>query len=262
MIYGKLPVVFLGILASEKNGSINSIIVRYILEHLEDMKDIGIQQFAEDCNVSTSSISRFCRDIGLEGFSELKMILKQAHLQKGPEVSRGCFQERKHSYTQQTIGGIHQVYDSLNESDVLELVQDIKNYENVAAFGLMKAETAALILQSDLLMYGKQIFTNLSFKEQTDYILAAQERQLIILFSFTSSYFDYAPLKPFLRKKQHPKIWMVTGGNTNVPSFVHKCLRFASTQNHFEHPSQLDFVATILAQEYNFLNQIESKSIR
>lgn len=252
MIYGKLPVVFLGLLASEKKGSTNSIIASYILEHLEDMKDIGIQQFAEDCNVSTSSISRFCRDVGLEGFSELKMILNQANLQKGPEASQGCFQERKKSYTEMTQSAIQQVSDSLNEPDVIELVQDIINHEKVAAFGLMKAETAALILQSDLLMYGKQIFSNLSFREQTDYILNADEQHLIILFSFTSSYFDYAPLKPFLRKKNRPRIWMVTGGNTNVPSFVHKCLRFKSTQNHFEHPSQLDFVATIIAQEYNF----------
>ncbi|QTU82534.1 MurR/RpiR family transcriptional regulator [Carnobacteriaceae bacterium zg-C25] len=255
MIYGKLPVVFLGLLASEKSGSTNSIIAKFILENLEDMKDIGIQQFATECNVSTSSISRFCREIGLEGFSELKMILNQANLQKGPEASQGCFQERKKAYTQQTVGGIQRVSDSLNESDLMELVQDIKKYDNVAAFGLMKAETAALILQSDLLMYGKQIFTNLSFKEQTDYILDADDNQLIILFSFTSSYFDYAPLKPFLRKKRQPKIWMVTGGNTNTPSFVHKCLKFKSSQNHFEHPSQLDFVATILAQEYNYFNQ-------
>ncbi|MCQ8274893.1 hypothetical protein NF437_10430, partial [Streptococcus suis] len=76
---GKLPVVFLWILACEKNGSKNSIIASYILEHLEYMKDIGIQKFAEDCNVSTSSISRFCRDVCLESFSELKMIFNQVN---------------------------------------------------------------------------------------------------------------------------------------------------------------------------------------
>ena len=128
MIYGKLPVVFLGLLASEKKGSTNSIIASYILEHLEDMKDIGIQQFAEDCNVSTSSISRFCRDVALRLF-RIKNDFESTNLQKGPEASQGCFQERKKSYTEMTQSAIQQVSDSLNEPDVIELVQDIINHE-------------------------------------------------------------------------------------------------------------------------------------
>ena len=251
MIYGKLPIVFLGLLASEKSGSTNSIIATYILDNLEEMKEIGIQQFAQNCNVSISSISRFCREVGLESFAELKMILNQANLDKGPAATDGCFSERILSYKEQTLDGIQQVSTSLSEYQINELVQDLVSYKKVAAFGLMKAETAALILQSDLLMYGKQVFKNLSFKEQMDYILEAGEDELIILFSFTSSYFDYASLKPFLRKKKHPKIWMITGGNTSAPTFVHRCIRFSSKQSHFEHPSQLAFVATIIAQEYN-----------
>ena len=38
MIYGKLPVVFLSTIASEKKGSTNSVIASYILDHLEEMK--------------------------------------------------------------------------------------------------------------------------------------------------------------------------------------------------------------------------------
>lgn len=259
MIYGKLPIVFLGLLASEKNGSTNSIIASYILENLDEMKEIGIQQFAQNCNVSVSSISRFCREVGLESFAELKMILNQANLHKGPAATDGCFSERIQSYTEQTLEGIRQVSNSLSESLLKELVEDLVGFKKVAVFGLMKAETAALILQSDLLMYGKQVFTNMSFKEQMDHILEAGEDELIILFSFTSSYFDYASLKPFLRKKKHPKIWMITGGNTSAPTFVHKSIRFLSKQNHFEHPSQLSFVATIIAQEYNVFMQEKNR---
>ena len=36
MIYGKLPVVFLSVIASEKNGSTNSVIASYLLEHMEE----------------------------------------------------------------------------------------------------------------------------------------------------------------------------------------------------------------------------------
>ncbi|MFS9438686.1 hypothetical protein, partial [Streptococcus sobrinus] len=63
------------------------------------------------------------------------------------------------------------------------------------------------------------------------YILNSNEKQLILLFSFTSSYFDYTSiktLKKFLRRKKHPRIWMITGGQSNAPSFVHRTLRFSS----------------------------------
>lgn len=251
MIYTKLPIVFLSLLASEKNGSTNSIIASYILNNLDDMKDMGIVQFARKCNVSIASISRFCREIGLDSFAELKMILNQSNLKKGPGANDGIFYERISDYASEIANGINQVTLSISESDILELVEDLVNYKKVASFGLMKAATAALILQSDLLMYEKQITTYIAFKEQMDYILKAAADELIILFSFTGSYFDYFTLKPFLKKKKHPKIWMITGSNSIVPDFVHKCIRFSSNHNHFWHPSQLNFLATIIAQEYN-----------
>ena len=46
MIYGKLPVVFLSVIASEKNGSTNSVIASYLLEHMEEVKNLGIKEMA------------------------------------------------------------------------------------------------------------------------------------------------------------------------------------------------------------------------
>ena len=48
MIYGKLPVVFLSTIASEKNGSINSVIASYILDHLDELQDMGIKDIAKN----------------------------------------------------------------------------------------------------------------------------------------------------------------------------------------------------------------------
>lgn len=251
MIYSKLPIVFLGLLASEKKESTNSIIASYILDNIEKMQTIGIKNFADSCNVSISSISRFCREIGLENFSELKLILMQADLSKGTEAINGTFKERINTYAKKTVTGISKIISSINENDMNELIADIYAFNKVAIFGLMKAETSALILQSDLLMYGKRAYTNLSYKEQRDYILNANKDDLIIIFSFTNSYFDYLSLKSsFIKKKNPPKIWTISGGVNSPATFVHKCLRFNSDYNHFEHPSQLNFLATVIAQEY------------
>lgn len=75
MIYGKLPVVFLSVIASEKSGSTNSIIADYILNHMDEVKNLGIKEIAERCHVGTGSVSRFCKDIGLQDFVELRELL-------------------------------------------------------------------------------------------------------------------------------------------------------------------------------------------
>ena len=70
MIYDKLPIVFLSTLVSEKNGSTNSQIAAYILNHLEEVQNLGIKEIAKECNVAVSSISRFCKEVGLRDFAE------------------------------------------------------------------------------------------------------------------------------------------------------------------------------------------------
>ena len=48
MIYDKLPIVFLSTLVSEKNGSTNSQIAAYILNHLEEVQNLGIKEIAKE----------------------------------------------------------------------------------------------------------------------------------------------------------------------------------------------------------------------
>ena len=75
MIYGKLPVVFLSVLTSEKKDSTNHQIATYILEHIDEMQNIGIQDLAKRCHVAMSSISRFCKEIGLKRFCTAQRII-------------------------------------------------------------------------------------------------------------------------------------------------------------------------------------------
>jgi len=72
MIYNKLSIILLTQIASQPNDTTDSQIAYYILNHLDDIQNDSISELAMKCNVSNSSISRFCRNIGLNDFSELK----------------------------------------------------------------------------------------------------------------------------------------------------------------------------------------------
>ena len=187
MIYGKLPVSFLMALASEKNGSTNSAIAQTLLENLDAVRGMGIRELAAFCHVAPSSVSRFCRELGFEGYAELREVLETARLYyERPSAAAGP-RRRAEEYLQKTADSLRLAAASDDLLKLRKLCGEIDHYPRVAAFGLLKAEAAAISLQCDLLMLGRQIFTNASYAQQMDYILSAGEEDLILLFSCTGS---------------------------------------------------------------------------
>lgn len=250
MIYQKLPVVFLSTIASEKKGSTNSEIATYLLDHLNEVQKIGISEMAKRCHVANSSISRFCKEIGLADFNELKELLLEQNIHFEKQSNHLSGQERIKEYSNTVKQSIDEVTDSINLNQIHALCKDIHNYDHIAAFGLLKAASAAICLQGDLLMQGKQIYTNISFQEQMDHIFNADENQLIIIFSYTGSYFDYKEIRALKHQLSRPKIWMITGNEIDYPDYIDNTIIFKSKHDQSSHPYQLQFIENIIAQEY------------
>lgn len=250
MIYGKLPIVFLSTLASEKSGSTNGIIARYLLDHLDEVQDLGIKEMAQQCHVAASSISRFCKDIGLADFMELKDLLLNETLSFETLSPKATFSQRSQACQEMIHQSLEMVARSISAEKVSQLCDDIAHFDRVAAFGLLKAETAAINLQTDLLMLGKNIYTHIAYKEQLQYLLCASNQDLIIIFSYTGAYFDYERLRAKAKRLQAPKIWMITSKTSPLPDFVDESITFDSLQNQASHPYQLLFIANLISQEY------------
>lgn len=251
MIYGKLPVVFLSTIASEKNGSTNCIIATYILEHLDEVKDMGIKDLAKKCHVAISSISRFCKEIGLRDFVELRELLSSTDLYFEEQSNSQSLHQRIADYGKKINESIQMVQNSIDVNQLIKLCDDIKKFKRVGVFGLLKAGSVAINLQGDLLMLGKQVYTNISYTQQIQYIVTADENDLIIIFSYTGSYFDYQDLRALKKKLKAPKIWMISGVQKEYPFFVDEVISFQSLQDQTSHPYQLQFIASLIAQEYS-----------
>ncbi len=247
MLYGKLQVVLLSIVAAEKRDAINSVLASYILHHPEKAAGMGIKELAAKCNVGVGSVSRFCREIGLEGYGELQQLLRlpETPFQRLPfpsgEMAAGLAGE---------VGTeLARAAQSVDMGLVRAVCRDILTYPKVAAFGLMKAESAAICLQSDLALMGRLIYTNVSYAEQLQYIAQTDEKTLILLFSYTGSYFAYPGERFFGESIYPPKIVLITGSDRPPPSYIDRILSFSSGQQQPGHPYQLELMAGILAQE-------------
>ena len=67
-----LIIILLSTLNDEPKGSNNYKIAKYMIENMRDLEEYSLTDLAQACYVSNSSISRFCRDIGLKDFNALK----------------------------------------------------------------------------------------------------------------------------------------------------------------------------------------------
>ena len=74
------------------------------------------------------------------------------------------------------------VEKSIDIQQIDALCKEIQKYEQVGIFGLLKAGSAAFNLQSDLLILGKQTYSNISYKQQLQYISLADEMIYLLFF--------------------------------------------------------------------------------
>ncbi|MEQ2443079.1 MurR/RpiR family transcriptional regulator [Pseudoflavonifractor sp. CLA-AP-H29] len=253
MFYGKLPIMVLSEMVSSRSNTTNGQIAAYILEHLEEIKHDSIRDLAAKTYVSTSSISRFCRDIGLRDYMELKELFSTTSLNfetwsqaPDPDVQRDEYVSAVHD-------SLERVRKSLDMERLYRLANDIRRYQKIAIFGMLKAETVAMNLQCDLAMLGKIATTKVRFSEQSECLATAGPDELLIIFSYTGIYYDYGmPRHQTDRRTQRPKIYFITSDESAKTNPAYdEVIWFDSTQTQVSHPYQLQLVGSLIAQCYS-----------
>lgn len=257
MFYGKLPIMILSEMVSSKRSSTNGQIAAYILEHMEEIKTDSIRDLAAKTFVSISSISRFCRDIGLHDYMEFKELLATTSLNFETWSQNPTPAMQKDDYVSAVQESLERVRKSLDMNQLYRLAEDIHSHEHISIFGMLKAETVAMNLQCDLAMLGKLTTTKVRFSQQSDCLAKAGADDLIIIFSYTGIYYDYGmPRFQTARQGQRPKIYFITSDEAarGNPAYD-EVIWFDSLQNQASHPYQLQLIGGLIAQCYAHLCQ-------
>lgn len=182
-----LIIILLSTLNDEPKGSNNYKIAKYMIENMRDLEEYSLTDLAQACYVSNSSISRFCRDIGLKDFNALKnqiakFSVESARLKRKFDYEKYESSSMFQSYVKNVISNLNYFLENDIEKQINTLVQEISSYQKIAAFGYMQSESVACNLQFDLQTSGKLIFSCFNIKDQADYITDADENNLIIIF--------------------------------------------------------------------------------
>ncbi|MBO7673976.1 MAG: MurR/RpiR family transcriptional regulator [Atopobiaceae bacterium] len=249
MIYNKLPVALLSLLATEDADSTNAQIASFLMEHAHEAGDLSIKGLAAACHVGTGTVSRFARDAGFESFAELREAFAEAG-EGFDRVPGNSMHDRTELLVRAVGGSVTRAAATVDRAALGRLVADLHAFAKVGVYGLLKAQAAALDLQVDLLSLGKLADTCVSVADQARRIRESSSDKLIIVFTYTGTYFDAVEVGDALRRPDRPKVWMVSGDVRKPPSFVSDRVTFASDQDRLGHPYSLEFVAGLIAQEY------------
>lgn len=201
-----LIIILLSTLNDEPKGSNNYKIAKYMIENMRDLEECSLTNLAQACYVSNSSISRFCRDIGLKDFNALKnqiakFSVEAARLKRKFDYEKYESSSMVQSYVKNVISNLNYFLENDIEKQINTLVQEISSYQKIAAFGYMQSESVACNLQFDLQTSGKLIFSCFNIKDQADYITDADENNLIIIFSESGTI-----LIVFFQEPSHSKV--------------------------------------------------------
>ncbi|EHI99224.1 putative transcriptional regulator, RpiR family [Clostridium sp. DL-VIII] len=230
------------------------------------LSDMSINEVAQLCSVSKSTISKFIRIIDFEDYASFK--------------SAATFKENKYGFTlnyNQNIAEyieengmdsyleiIHKDIDKCKETidinKINELANDLIQYKKVASFGLLFSEIAAIDLQTKLAYNGKFIITNLNDVKQDEFIRDAKEDTLIIIFSNSGSYMkryqmsEFQDTKNFLKTKA--KIVLVTS-NKEMERFekVDLCISFNHMTNVQTHSIMFQIINDYITNRYRQLTR-------
>lgn len=252
-----LMIILLSTINSEPKDSNNYKIAKFLIENIRYLEDFSISELAKTCYVSNSSISRFCKEIGLNDFNTLKAQIAKIPLEYRNAKNKFHFHgfdenHIAHSYISSMIDNLQQLYSEDLENSIKKLVKDIYNYEHVAAFGYMHSQSVALNMQFDLQTSGKMIFTRIKFSDQIDYISHSKSDTLIIIFSDTGTYFErlFPRSNPF-KTKDKPKIVMITSHLKSQLPYVDEYIQYQSSHDYTSHPHLSAMIADLICIEYS-----------
>lgn len=148
----------------------------YISLHRKECENISIDDLAEKCHVSRTTILRFSKRLGLKGYTELKVFLRIDNSKSHDEDA-----------------GINNIYQSclrymksIKEQDMSHTIELLMNAKNIYAYGTGSIQNHVISeMKRTFLDVGKLIFTIKSMSETQVYEEVMTPEDVIIIVSYS-----------------------------------------------------------------------------
>lgn len=168
---------------------------------IRDLILLSITEFAERVGVGDATVLRFCRKMGLKGYSEFRFLLSQSQgslTQRAGNDADEIFEDM--------VMALKSTHEVLDEAQIKKAAEIILKAEHVFAFGSGNSGAAAQELSNKVLRLG----VNCVYRADAHFQLIAAslmtEKDALVLFSVSGSTQDMLELAKSASKQGTPLI--------------------------------------------------------
>lgn len=225
-------------------------IANYLIKNFRKLNHITTQTLAQECHVSKSAISRFCRNIGLEDFLDLKLLARSVI-----EDPRAKFNvpldDIESNYIEGVYNNLRILKNLVLKYELDELVEDIYNYTQVTLMGHMQSSNPAFNLQYDLAQLGKYVECCDNIRNQREIIKDSTSDDLIIVFSSSGNFFKNLMAKESLLQSCKAKIYMISATPTSLkPDYIYQTFNISKDYNYYSSVINMIVFANIICLKF------------
>lgn len=169
---------------SVDSSDIDTILAKYFISHYYEAKEFNIYTIAEKCNVSRSSIRRYCQRIGFENFFNLKKAMIENN-SKGDVVTDSAYRK---NLTSEILAIIRELDNRMNTDEIGRISKRIKNSSNFYILAENTENNVSKEFQIELARCGKIVFPITTKAQFLQIKENFQKTDLIFSISITGKY--------------------------------------------------------------------------
>lgn len=189
----KLRHALYAILNSSDADSADYRIADYLIRNIDHLVAVGIQDVADACFVSKSTVSRFCRRIGFADFNAVVQSIHNVQMRDYKRFDEYLDLEPQamtDAYLDQAIDCMLKVREAATPEVLGNLAELLASYDKIGIFGQMQSYSVALNFQFELASLGKYASCFSMMPEQEEFVMNAGKDTLVIVVSSGGKYFQ------------------------------------------------------------------------
>ena len=227
---------------------------QYICQHKEDCRKMSLHQLADACEVSHTTVLRFLRLIGMEGYNDFKAFLKWDSL------NQSAFHKRS---IEQNSFNLTRTITAIQQADCSELFDKMEQAGRLYAYGSGAVQKAvAKAFKDYLILVEKLLHVIEGAEERSMAMRQMKEGDIIFLFSLSGNnpvINDYART---LREKGIFLVAICQDGANDLSKLCHFYLPFFTLKidiglgnNFYSSAGMLPIVETLILKYIAYKHQ-------
>lgn len=193
----------LDILRFSEVDSTNWTLANAVLNYGNEFRKVSIQDLANECHVSESTVSRFAKLVGCKNYIDLKEQTKHLNEESGLalfHMEKGAIHQLKNNpseFLKEYSAGISESLQ--NNANCLDLkkidafLKEIYDAKRVFIFGTSTSLMMAEIIQSNLINYKKTIYVGFTNEQQLNHLSNVKSTDLVIVISTYGNFIHQSP---------------------------------------------------------------------